>query len=196
MVLPTNLNCFKRWLNLSTYFLALAIFRVESSSAALKLVLPFKNAGMLTWACKGFTRSCTVNPLSASIMSPGSICFRIPLSSKSYTSEMSPSNKSDTKHAPPLGVTAIMHLKVFPCLYDEYVFPCLPKFLDVSTLNSVQSTLHLVFFIVLKTLGKYFLSLSLEGNITLFICLKILYIIWMKVVNISLMEVSFISFPG
>ena len=46
----------------------------------------------------------------------------MPLSSKIQTSSISPSNKLEIKQAPPLGVTAIRHLNMLVCLYDEKVF--------------------------------------------------------------------------
>ena len=46
--LPTSANCLRRWLNRSTWILALAIFLVSNSSAILKLSLPFRNEGILS----------------------------------------------------------------------------------------------------------------------------------------------------
>ena len=109
---------------------------------------------------------------------------------------MSPSNKSDTKHAPPFGVTAIRHLKVLVCLYAEKVFPCLVKFLEHSTRNSVQSTMQRIFFIVLKTFGRNRLRSALLGNITDSMSLKILYMSWMYVVKIFLTCVCCILLSG
>ena len=45
---------------------------------------------------------------------------------------MSPSNRSETKQAPPCGVTPIKHLNVFVCLYEENAFPCWAKSLKLS----------------------------------------------------------------
>lgn len=108
----------------------------------------------------------------------------MPLSSKILTSSISPSNKSEIKQAPPLGVPAIRHLNVLVCLYDEKVFPCLAKFLEHSTLNSVQSTMHRIFRMVLNTLGRNLLSWTLCGNMQFCMSRKVTYINWMKVVKI------------
>ena len=104
---------------------------------------------------------------------------------------MSPSNRSETKQAPPCGVTPIKHLNVFVCLYEEYVFPCWAKSRDISTRNSVQSTIQRIFFRVLNTLGKEPLIWSLVGNIIVSMSLNILYITCMYVVKNFLMVVSF-----
>ena len=74
--------------------------------------------------------------------------------------------------------------------------PCWAKFLEVWILNSVQSTVHRTFFIVLKTLGRNLRNVSLMGNITSSISLKILYINCMNVVNISSTAVPFIGLSG
>ena len=118
--------------------------RLLNSSWAVKVFLPFKKAAVLILASTRFTRCSTVKPLSAKIKSCGSRCFNMPLCSKLYTAEMSPSNKSETKQAPPLGVQAIMHLLVFPCC---------AKLRDVSMQNSLQSTMHRM-LMVLKIFGR------------------------------------------
>ena len=74
--------------------------------------------------------------------------------------------------------------------------PCLAKFLEVWIPNSVQSTVHRTFFTVLKTLGRKLRNVSLVGNITSSISLKILYINCMNVVNISRTAVPFIGYSG
>lgn len=66
------------------------------------------------------------------------------------------------------------------------MFPCLAKFLEHSTLNSVQSTTHLIFFMVLKTLGRNLLRCALSGKINSCMSLNVTYISWMNVVKISL----------
>ena len=74
--------------------------------------------------------------------------------------------------------------------------PCWAKFLEVWILNSVQSTLHRIFFMVLKTLGRNLCNVSLVGNTTSSISLKILYINFMNVGNISRTAVPFIGLSG
>ena len=76
------------------------------------------------------------------------------------------------------------------------MFPCLAKFRDVSTENSVQSTMHQVFFMVLNTLGRYLAVIAQDGNITLSISLNTLYINCMKVVKILLIIVCSTDFVG
>ena len=88
------------------------------------------------------------------------------------------------------------HLKVLACWYEEYVFPCLAKFLDVSTLNSVQSTLHSIPLMVLKTPGRNLCIISFGVNTTFRMSRNTLYINWVKVVEISQIEVSFICLSG
>ena len=151
---------------------------VSSSSAGLRDFLHFKNAGILHSTCRGFSSSRTVKPRSANTKSYGLRCFMMPLSSKIRTSSISPWSKSEIKQAPPLGVTAIRYLNVLVCLYDEKVSR-LAKFLEHSTLNSVQSTMHRIFLMVLNTLARNLLSWALCGNRR-----KVTYINWMKVVNI------------
>ena len=158
--------------------------RVSSSSAALRDFLHLKNVGILHSTCRGFSSSCTVKRRSANTKSYGLRCFMMPLSSKIRTSSISPSNKSEIKQVPPLGVTAIRHLNVLVCFYDEKVFPCLTKFLEHSTLNSVRSTMHRIFLMVLNTLGRNLLSWALCGNMKFCMSRKVTYINWMKVVNI------------
>lgn len=108
----------------------------------------------------------------------------MPLSLKIRTSSISPSNKSEIKQAPPVGVTAIRHLNVLVGLYEEKVFPCRAKFLEHSTLNSVQSTMHRMFLMVLNTLGRNLLSWALCGNMKFCMSLNVTYINWIKVVKI------------
>ena len=108
----------------------------------------------------------------------------MPLSSKIRRSSIPPSNKSEIKQACPLGVTAIRHLNMLVCLYDEKVFPYLAKFLEHSTLNSVQSTMHHIFLMVSNTLGRNLLSWALCGNMKFCMSQKVTYINWMKVLKI------------
>ena len=157
--------------------------RISSSSAALRDFLHFKNAGILYSTCRGFSSSRTVKPRSANTKSYGLRCFMMPLSSKIRTAEISPWSKSEIKQAPPLGVTAIRYLNVLVCLYDEKVSH-LAKFLEHSTLNSVQSTTHRIFLMVLNTLGRNLLSWALCGNMKFCMSQKVTYINWMKVVKI------------
>ena len=158
--------------------------RVSSSSAALRHFLPFKTVRIFNSTCRGFSSSRTVKPRSANTKSYGLRCFMMPLSSKIGTSSISTSHKSEIKQAPPLGVTAIRHLNVLECLYDKKVFPYLAKFLEHSTLNSVQSTMHRIFFMVLNTLGRNLLSWALCENMKFCMSRKVTYINWMKVVKI------------
>ena len=76
------------------------------------------------------------------------------------------------------------------------MFPCLAKFLVVSTLNSVQSTVHRIPLMVLKISGRNLCIISFEGNITFRMSRNTLYINWVKVVKISLIQVSFICLSG
>ena len=74
--------------------------------------------------------------------------------------------------------------------------PCWAKFPEVWILNSEQSTVHRIFFMVLKTLGRNLRSVSHVGNITCSISLKVLNINCMNVVNISRTAVPFIGLSG
>ena len=95
-----------------------------------------------------------------------------------------PLEQIGNKAGSPIGVTAIRHSNLLVCLYDEKVFPCLAKFLEHSTLNSVQSTMHCIFLMVLNTLGRNLLSWALCGNMKFCMSRKVTYINWMKVVKI------------
>ena len=147
----------------STWVLALSMHHVSNSSAAVKLVLPFKD-GIASVTCLGFNSPLAVSPPSAITTSPGLRCLKLPHSLKICTSLISPSNKSETKHAPLFGVTAIRHFKILQCLLEEKVLPCLAKFLQHSILNSVQSTVQYIFVIALKTFGMNTSSEPFQGT--------------------------------
>ena len=63
-------------------------------------------------------------------------------------------------------------------------YPLSGKFLEHSTLNSVQSTMHHNFLMVLNTVGRNLLSWALCGNMKFCMSWKVTYINWMKVVKI------------
>ena len=76
------------------------------------------------------------------------------------------------------------------------MFPCLANFCDVSTENSVQSTMHRIFLMVLNILGRYLNIIAMDGNMTISISLNTLYINCMKVVRILLIIVWSKDFVG
>ena len=82
---------------------------VRRTSSGVNFSRRPKKGGINMVACLGSNNSCTVKPLSTKIKSPGLIKSKIPDFLKIETSLILPSNKSDMKQAPPLGVTAIKH---------------------------------------------------------------------------------------
>ena len=76
------------------------------------------------------------------------------------------------------------------------MFPCRAKLRDVCTGNSVQSTTHRIFLIVLNTFGRYLNITHLGGNITSSISLNTLYINCINVVKILLIVVLSIHLAG
>ena len=73
------------------------------------------------------------------------------------------------------------------------MFPCLAKFLEHSTLNSVQSTTHLIFFMALKTLGRNLLRCALSGKINSCMSLNVTYICCENFSHIRLIDAPFRS---
>ena len=106
---------FEAFIECSTWVLALAMHHVSNSSAAVKVVLPFKD-GIVSVTCLGFNSPLAVSPPSTITTSPGWRYLKLPHSLKICTSLISPSNKSETKHAPLFGVTAIRHFKILQCV--------------------------------------------------------------------------------
>ena len=76
------------------------------------------------------------------------------------------------------------------------MFPCLAKFLEHSTLNSVQSTIQRMPFMDLNTLGRNLLNWALSRNIKFCMSLKIIYINWICVLKIFSIQENLIFLFG
>ena len=154
--------------------------RVSNSSAALILFLSLKNDWIFDYTWKGFKRSCTVKPRSAKTKSYGLRCFKRLLSLKMWTSSISPSNKSETKYAPPLGVYRNETLECVGVLIGKQSVSLAGKIpgefhSKFSTINNTAYVLHGF---------EYLLHWALYGNIKSCMSLKMTYIDWIYVVKI------------